>query len=503
MTDLRERFRALDSLEVPDVMTRVDEMGPSVPAPEPIPIGRRVGTIAFAAVIVVLLILLAVRALPNKAPTPANPEPRPTIDDHALVDVETRDATPLPRSFTNFAGGVGGYEVSPGGTMILFDAATQEDQLHQIYVGNVDGTGIRQVTNEPAGATSGSWSPDGSEIVYTNGFIEASPIAFDEPPLDATLSIVDVESGEARPLVRGLGSLRQHFYEYPTPRFSPDGSTILYTGARKDPQTEPYLATIPAAGGESTIWRESAAWGSYSPDGSKIAFVDTDGYTIAGDPPIEVEEIWIARADGTDARAFVEEEHLADPDWSPDGTKISYTLLPKIGLGTEIVVRDVTTGDARRTATGDATSWLDDDTLIVEDYFASAFTKEPREGPSENADATITFAGSSCELDGVDGPIAPGELTLELVNESHFEVLFQVVRLKAGQTLADLRAGADYYPSFGGERSVVVGPLREKTWSSTPTVTSSWAAICWKDIIQFPNGIQFTRGGIAGPIEVN
>lgn len=35
MTDLRERFQALDTLDVPDVMTRARRIGPKAPDPEP------------------------------------------------------------------------------------------------------------------------------------------------------------------------------------------------------------------------------------------------------------------------------------------------------------------------------------------------------------------------------------------------------------------------------------------------------------------------------------
>ncbi len=36
----------------------------------------------------------------------------------------------------------------------------------QLYVMNADGSGVRQLTTDSAGAHSARWAPDGSQIVY-------------------------------------------------------------------------------------------------------------------------------------------------------------------------------------------------------------------------------------------------------------------------------------------------------------------------------------------------
>jgi DNA-directed RNA polymerase specialized sigma24 family protein len=51
MSDLRERFRALDTLDVPDVMSRARLMGPKPPEPDPTPPFRRAGALVFAAIV--------------------------------------------------------------------------------------------------------------------------------------------------------------------------------------------------------------------------------------------------------------------------------------------------------------------------------------------------------------------------------------------------------------------------------------------------------------------
>jgi eukaryotic-like serine/threonine-protein kinase len=101
-----------------------------------------------------------------------------------------------------------------------------------------------------------------------------------------------------------------------SPRFSPDGSTILFTreGAR------PSLYRIPVVGGEPRKVLEDASEGDWSPDGSQIAFfrLKRFGRTNAG-------AIGIAASDGRDAReiAQIENANWSSPRWSPDGKTIA------------------------------------------------------------------------------------------------------------------------------------------------------------------------------------
>ena len=76
MSELRERFRALDALDVPDVMSRARMIGPKPPEPDRTPPMRRVGALVFAAVIAIVAAVLVVRAL-DDSPRPADPSPTP------------------------------------------------------------------------------------------------------------------------------------------------------------------------------------------------------------------------------------------------------------------------------------------------------------------------------------------------------------------------------------------------------------------------------------------
>ncbi len=107
---------------------------------------------------------------------------------------------------------------------------------------------------------------------------------------------------------------------------SPDGKTIVF-----DLLGDIY--TMPVKGGEATALMTDIAWQMqprFSPDGKYIAFTsDEDG----GD------NIWIMKADGSDAKAVTTETFrlLNSPAWSPDGNYLvgrkHYTGTRSLGAG--------------------------------------------------------------------------------------------------------------------------------------------------------------------------
>jgi TolB protein len=55
---------------------------------------------------------------------------------------------------------------SPDGTRMAF--MSNRDGNPEIYVMNVDGSGVRRITNHPAGDSSPTWSPTGTQIAFTS-----------------------------------------------------------------------------------------------------------------------------------------------------------------------------------------------------------------------------------------------------------------------------------------------------------------------------------------------
>ena len=116
------------------------------------------------------------------------------------------------------------------------------------------------------------------------------------------------------------------------PVYSPGGSQIAF-GAQKrygDSWARQLWAMNTDGTNKRVLTRDrdlsifSDAGFEWSPDGTKIAFVDHVPEHPGGED--RMGNIWIIDADGTDARQLTDtHETESDPDWSPDGTQIAYT----------------------------------------------------------------------------------------------------------------------------------------------------------------------------------
>jgi hypothetical protein len=134
-------------------------------------------------------------------------------------------------------------------------------------------------------------------------------------------------------------------------------SSIVQAPADLDYPTHPGVATSVSG---------LAATASYSPDGTRIAF------SLAPDAA-HVASIWVRRADGlgTPQRLLSTSEDLSEPDWSPDGTSLVVTAATLSGdtvVSTRLLRVDARTGAftpvAGSTNLAEAT-WLPGSTQVV------------------------------------------------------------------------------------------------------------------------------------------
>jgi len=243
---------------------------------------------------------------PTGTPTTAPTET--TVPTNTAVAVETTIPvavfTQAPSAtFTPAATPLGG-----GAGQIAF--ASTRSGIPQIWIMDISGQGLKQVTTVQDGACQPSWSPDGKKIVYV------SPCkGKQESYKNSGLFIINADG-------TGLTILPSHPAGDYDPAWSPDGERIAFTSLRQDiPHIFVYNLTdhkIIRLSSQST-YDGHASW---SPDGKTIAFATTR----QGQP-----QVWTISATDTTGKTAAEFTKLSDgstytPDWShPDGDRIIYS----------------------------------------------------------------------------------------------------------------------------------------------------------------------------------
>ena len=211
------------------------------------------------------------------------------LEDVVFLDVHDGGTRPLPRSVRAFPD-ARDFQVSPDGTELAFASSSQG----QIFVANIDGTRLQQVTQGPGSASDPRWSPDGSELVFE----------WSNPTVTRTnLFVVDVGTQARRQITFSSG---REFREAgaAVASFSSDGRRILFTATGGRGRWLG-LWTVPTAGGTPKLLIENAAYGAFSPDGTTIAYHRTRPRESASDWWGWTPAIRLADADGTRPRRLM------------------------------------------------------------------------------------------------------------------------------------------------------------------------------------------------------
>jgi Tol biopolymer transport system component len=301
-----------------------------------------------------LLVLLAlIAAAASAAPLPYGPRLSFVVwETGEPMELKLETASADGRSRTTLAGEgriwplpFSGGSWSPDGSALVFAGGPRnEEGAHgQIYLVPADGGGLAPVPGTREGYEP-VFSPDGRMIAFSRTKLEFKidfkHLGRSRDYFSTTAWLVDLASGQAKRLT----PWRNGYRVTPT-SFSPDSARLLVE--REQGQGEE-VAVLDLASGRMKPLARQAHDAAYSPDGSRIALIsERDHVTIeGGDGPVTFGELYVVAADGSHwqrlTRNGTREEEA--PSWDPSGQRLAFaqsTGPGTIGFGLTNVIAEI------------------------------------------------------------------------------------------------------------------------------------------------------------------
>ena len=244
---------------------------------------------------------------------------------------------------------------------ILFEKGLRNKASFGISVVNADGTGVvEELTTLTDKAPT--WSPDGTKIAFQGKGQERGGGAWK----------IYIMNGDGT----GVENISHNNENDIMPAWSPDGSRIAFV--HWDILGEPglYVMNIDGTNRQKLTTCAPEGGPTWSPDSSKIAFVKKTRI-VQGEEEEEVIEkgldIYVINADGADEkRLTTDRDDELSPAWSPDGSKLTYTIVAGTNMA-DVYVRAWYSGGADRVSSSPGyngpSCWSPDGTKIA---FASS-----------------------------------------------------------------------------------------------------------------------------------
>jgi TolB protein len=225
-------------------------------------------------------------------------------------------------------------ELGPFSSKIAFVSNRGNGRAKELFITDLTGTDVEQVTRDYRINLGPSWNPSGTALVYAS-YKQGGPYPYR----------LDLLSGQASRLYSTVGY---------SSRWSPDGSMIAVS---LEQQGNSDLYLISPEGRlirrltESSDIDVSPAW---SPDSQQIAFCSNR----SGGP-----QIYVMNVNGGSVRRLTfRGDYNTSPAWSPKGDRIAYTS--RAG-GFRIMTVGVSGGDPQEISAGEDPSWSPDGRYLV------------------------------------------------------------------------------------------------------------------------------------------
>jgi dipeptidyl aminopeptidase/acylaminoacyl peptidase len=202
-------------------------------------------------------------------------------------------------------------------------------------------------------------SPDGTRVAYTVGEVKMEKDK--EWKTVTQVWVVSARGGNAMQFTRGEKSST-------APEWSPDGRMIAFLSDReKDGERQVWMMI--ADGGEAwavTTHKGGVSGFRFSPDGKQLLLSAADqpnkdeedrkkikDDTIVIDRDIKMTHLWLWDIEKKEDKRLTEGDFtVSDPQWSPDGTRITYTTRPTPkaddGSLSDVWIMTIASGDKKK-----------------------------------------------------------------------------------------------------------------------------------------------------------